>query len=373
MIYLDNAATGGFKPNESLEYAETVMRHLSANPGRSGHRLSLAGERIVYSARETFAKELNCTEERVIFTKNCTEALNLAIFGTVKRGGHVITTAYEHNSVLRPLHFLKENGVISLDIVEESADKDILSAIKEKITDKTYLVVTTAVSNVTGKTLPVKKIGEFLQPLNVKYLVDGAQGGGHVKLSLSNGINMLAFAGHKGLCGIMGSGVLSFDEKTEVSPLLFGGTGTNSFSLKQPEEYPERLESGTLNLPAIASLSVGAKYAFSHIAEFSEYLSGASAKIIDELKNEKEFKVYSEPNPAGIVAFSVDGFSSFEIADILNEKYDIAVRAGLHCAPLYHRLLNTTEGGLVRVSLAVQNGRRDIETFLSAVKSIKRR
>ena len=370
MVYFDNAATGGFKPRASLEAAETVMKYLCANPGRSGHRLSVTGERIIYGAREVFSKEFSCETDRVIFTKNCTEALNLAIFGTLKVGGHVITTVYEHNSVLRPLFALKERGLIGLDVVTPSENQTVADAIKERITEKTYLVITTAISNVTGKVLPVERIGGMLKSRGIKYLLDGAQGGGHVKLSLSDNIDMIALAGHKGLNGIMGSGVLVFDKDIEIEPLLYGGTGTESFNPSMPAAYPERLEAGTLNLPAIASLKEGADYAFKNLKDFSENLIFSTEKIISRLSENENVVVYSEPNPAGIVAFSVKNLSSAEVADILNEEYDIAVRSGLHCAPLYHKFLGTEEGGLVRVSLAVQNSSREIEHFLKAVEKI---
>lgn len=372
MIYFDNAATGGFKPRASVEAAETVMKYLCANPGRSGHRLSVTGEKIILGARETFSKELNCPAERVIFTKNCTEALNFAIFGTLKAGGHVITTVYEHNSVLRPLFSLKKSGLISLDIVEPRAGKSLTDRIREKIKDDTYLVVTTAVSNVTGESLPVNEIGALLKEREIKYLVDGAQGGGHVKLSLNSGINMLALAGHKGLCGIMSSGILAFDDKTEISPVLFGGTGTETFNTDQPSVYPERLEAGTLNLPAIASLKEGAEYAFKNLKCFSENLLISTEKIISELSATENVEVFSSPNPAGIVAFKLKNFPSSEVADILNSDFDIAVRSGFHCAPLLHKYLGTEEDGLVRASLAVQNGSREITAFLRAIKTIAR-
>ena len=372
MIYLDNAATGGFKPRASVETAETVMKFLCANPGRSGHRLSVTGERIIFGAREVFSKELNCSANRVIFTKNCTEALNLAIFGTLKVGGHIITTVYEHNSVLRPLYALKKRGLISLDIVEPWADKPLSESIKEKITDDTYLVITTAVSNVTGEVLPVNEIGEMLKGYKIKYLVDGAQGGGHIKLSLGNGINMIAFAGHKGLCGIMTSGVLAFDDNTEIEPVLFGGTGTESYNPDQPATYPERLEAGTLNLPAIASLKEGAEYAFRNLKDFSENLYLSTERIIAELNATENAEVFSLPNPAGIAAFRLKNTPSSEVADILNSEFDIAVRSGLHCAPLLHKFLGTADEGLVRVSLAVQNGSREIDSFLRAIKKIAR-
>lgn len=373
MIYFDNAATGGFKPSAVVDNVNTVIKYLSANPGRSGHRLSLTGAKIVYGCREVIAKDVNTTEEKIIFTKNCTEGLNTAIFGSLKIGGHVITTVYEHNSVLRPLSYLQSKDLIKLDIVSPKSD-DIVSAIEEKITPETYLIVTTAASNVTGKTLPVKKIGALSKEKGILYLVDMAQSGGHIKFDMEkDGISYASFAGHKGLYGIMGSGVLAINKNCDLSPFIMGGTGNESFNLNQPLCYPERLESGTLNLPAIASLSEGAKYAFINRENFSKSLLNMTDYVIEELKKIENVKVYSEKNVCGIVAFSLTDASSENVADILNKDYDIAVRGGLHCAPLMHAYLGTDKTGLIRVSLAPQNSSREIYTFLRAIKEIVKR
>ncbi len=371
MIYLDNAATGGFKPSSVLEIINTTLRYLSANPGRSGHRLSLTGAKLVLEARAELASFFGANEDRVVFTKNCTEALNLAIFGTLKPGKKVITTIYEHNSVLRPLYALKEHGLIELDIVAPTEKQDIYSAIKDKITNDAYLIVTTAVSNVTGYELPVQDLGELAKKHNLLYLVDGAQAGGHIPLNLkSQGISMLAVAGHKGLYGPMGSGALVFDDSVEISPFIHGGTGTESFNTSQPASYPERLEAGTLNLPAIAGLKEGVKYIRANLKAFGGYLYNATATLISELNKIHGIKCYSLPNGAGIVSFALDGKDSAEIADALSEKFDIAVRGGLHCAPLMHGHLGTQKNGLVRVSLAVQNSTNEIMYLVKCVKSL---
>lgn len=371
MIYFDNAATGGFKIRAATDAAQTVMKYLSANPGRSGHRLSVAGAGIVHSARQVLADFFGAQEERVIFTKNCTEALNLAIFGTLKKGGHVITTVYEHNSVLRPLNFLKSQGLIQLDVV--SPEPDIVTAIENKIKDDTYLVVMTAVSNVTGEELPVMDVAYLCEKKGILFIVDGAQGGGHVELSVSDGISMLALAGHKGLGGIMGSGALILSDNTDVSPLIHGGTGSESFNLLQPESYPERLEAGTLNLPAIAALSEGAKFVKDNLSTFSEHLIRATDYMISALKSIKNTMVYSRPNRSGIVAFKLLNMPSALVSDLLSSEYDVAVRGGYHCAPLMHVHLGSADDGLVRASLAVQNSTRETAHFIRAVKDLSMR
>ncbi len=374
MIYFDNAATGGFKPRAVTDAAESVLRFLLANPGRSGHRLSLAGAETTENCRELLAQTFFASSERVIFTKNCTESLNVAIFGSIKRGDHVITTVYEHNSVLRPLFLLKENGTITLDVVAPSQDKSILDAIKESVTSNTRVIITTALSNVTGERLPVNEIGALAKEKGFIYIVDGAQAGGHISLKVNGtGISLLALAGHKGLYGIMGSGVLILSDDTDVSPLILGGTGSESFNLFQPNTYPEKLEAGTLNLPAIAALSEGVRYVKNNLENFADNLYSTTERLILNLNTMKNVTCYSVPNCAGIVSFSLNNLPSSDVADILNAEYDVAVRGGLHCAPLIHKHLNTHEEGLVRASLAVQNSSREINYFLRAVAEITNR
>lgn len=371
MIYFDNAATGGFKPRAVYDALSTVAKYLSANPGRSGHRLSVTGAKILCSCRELAAESFNCSPDRVIFTKNCTEALNVAILGTVKEKKTAITTVFEHNSVLRPLHELQKKGRIFLDIVSPDRNESIARAIEEKITPDTYLVAVTAVSNVTGESLPIKEIGKICKKYGLLFLVDGAQGGGHVPLNMKeNDINLLALAGHKGLFGVMGSGALLISDETEVAPLITGGTGTESFNLLQPDNYPERLEAGTLNLPAVAALCEGLRYLKENFYNFSELLCEKTSKLIKALSAIPDVKCFSKPNPAGIVSFSVLNKDSADVADVLDKEYDVAVRGGLHCAPLAHRYLGTEGGGLVRASLAVQNSAGEADYFIRAIKKI---
>ena len=371
MIYFDNASTGGFKIRAVIDSAQTVCKYLCANPTRSGHRLALTGAKIVYNCRESLSNFFGSTIERTIFTKNCTEALNLAIFGSLKKGGHVITTVYEHNSVLRPLFALKNKGLIELDVVCPQQDFSLCQEIERKIKSNTYLIVATAVSNVTGFSLPINQIGQIAKKHNLLFLVDGAQGGGHIPLNLKNdNIHLLALAGHKGLYGIMGSGALLFDESIELEPLMYGGTGTESLNLNQPDCYPERLEAGTLNLPAISALNEGVRYISQHVNNFGKNLFSFSQNLIDNLKTIKSVKCFSQPNPSGICAFLIEGKDSSDVADILNSKFDIAVRAGLHCAPLMHKHLQTEKCGLIRASLAVQNNTHEINYFLNAISQI---
>lgn len=373
MIYFDNAATGGYKPPEVTETVINTVKYLSANPGRSGHRLAVTGAKTVFATRTAFADTFGCPPERVIFTKNCTEALNTAIFGICRKGNHVITTVYEHNSVLRPLYALKNAGIITFDAVSAKSCEDLADAVEEKLRPETALIICTAVSNVTGEVMPIRRIGQIAEKHGILFLVDGAQGGGHIDLNMKdNKIDVLALAGHKGIYGIMGSGVLMFKENVDIAPFCYGGTGTTTFEEGQPAFYPERLEAGTLNLPAIAALGEGLRYAFDNFYGFSRILLRYTEKLTDGLKRYGRVKCYSSPNPAGIVSFSADGYDSESLSDLLGNEYDIAVRGGFHCAPLCHKFLGTAENGLVRVSVCPHNSEREINYFLTAIGKILR-
>ena len=373
MIYFDNAATGGFKPFSVTEAAINAMRYLRANPGRSGHRLSVAGAEIVYRTREAVCSFFNAeTFERVIFTKNCTEALNVAIFGTVKKGGHVIVSAMEHNSVLRPLFALQEKGEIELTVLPISPFRPVSAQqIAAAIRKNTYLCCLSHAGNVTGDRVDLSAISRVLHEKKVLFLVDGAQSAGHTSLNMKKyGVDMLAVAGHKGLYAEAGIGALLFSEKVEISPFIYGGTGSMSFSPHQPEDYPDKLESGTLNLPAIASLLEGIRYLTRYMDSFSELLYRETERLCAMLSPIESLRLYSRANEFGIVAFEVSGYPSQEVANDLSTEYDIAVRGGYHCAPLLHKAYGTEKDGLVRVSLSPQNSFNEVKTFLTALKAL---
>ncbi len=373
MIYLDNAATGGYKPSSVIDKAVNVIKYLNANPGRSGHRLSKTGEEFIYSARKTISNFFNNKSvDKVIFTKNCSEALNVAILGSVKNGGHIITTVYEHNSVLRPLYSLEDKGIITLTIVSPENEKYVTATdIKKAITDKTCAVIVNNISNVTGAVNDVIGIGNLLKNTEIVFIVDGAQSAGHIKIDMDNyGINALCVAGHKGLYGIAGSGALIIDDKTEISATFLGGTGTETFNPTGPTCYPEKLEYGTLNLPAICSLDEGIRYIGNNLDFISTQLTLSSEYLIDKLKKIPSVKIYSTPNPTGIVAFNAFGRSSIEVTETLSDKFNIAVRGGFHCAPLAHKFLGTDDEGLIRASISLNNTKRELNALVDAMKYI---
>ncbi len=372
MIYFDNAATGGKKPDEVIEAAQSTIKYLSVNAGRSAHKLALFAEEQIYKTRKTVQEFFNAQKcERVIFTKNCTEALNLAIFGTVKKGGNVVTSVFEHNSVLRPLYALEEKGLITLSIVKPRKGKVVLKEDVEKaISEKTYLTCLTSASNLTGEISDYESIGRFLKEKNILFLVDGAQGAGHLCIDLKRqNIDIFCFSGHKGVDAIQGVGCLIFNDKTSVKPLIYGGSGSETFA-KIPSSYPELLECGTANLPAILSLREGILYTRKHFAEKQKYLISLTSYLIKKLEKIKGVSVFSTQNPTGIVSFSYKDYFSQEIAGILSDKFDIAVRGGFHCAPLAHEFLNTSANGLVRVSFSQFNTFEEIDEFIYAMNNL---
>lgn len=373
MIYFDNAATGGQKP-DVVQAAVVAATKLCANPGRSGHKLSLSCANAVQNARNALNVFFDgYAFDRVIFTKNCTEALNIALLGVLKQGDHIIASCMEHNSVLRPLEYLKKQGVIEYDICPLNqtgniSPNDIYALLKPN----TKLVAVTSASNVTGSMPPIKEIRNVL-PHHVLFLCDGAQGAGHFPIRMQElGIDLFTIAGHKGVMGIQGSGALLFSERVDPSPILFGGTGSMSLTLDMPDFYPDALEAGTLSFPAIVSLSEGVRFAQYNLTHITAHCQALTAYLLEGLKELADYKVYSTPNPCGIVAFAHNTLQSEYIAEQLSSKYDIAVRGGLHCAPLMHEALDTLNDGLVRASFSLYNNEKQVNELLSALQKIAR-
>ena len=376
MYYFDNAATGGRKPDPVLTVIHSAVK-VCANPTRSGHKLALSCANTVQNCRNALNDYFNGHGfDRVVFTKNCTEALNIALLGVLKKGDHVITTAMEHNSVLRPLEFLRKNGVITYDVCPLRGDAENGNAnvyaedICSFIQPNTRLVAVTAASNVTGAIPDIATVRALL-PKHILLLCDGAQGGGHLDINMQKlGIDILCLAGHKGLHAMQGSGALLFSERAEPSPLLFGGTGSISMALDMPDFYPDALEAGTLSYPAIASLLEGVRYLNAHGKRIQSRLLMLSAYFLNGLRDLGVYKIYSKANSCGIVSFAHPQITSEQLASALSIKYDIALRGGLHCAPLMHEGLGTLDDGLARVSFSHFNSEREIDVLLQALKEL---
>ena len=290
--------------------------------------------------------------------------------GTLRAGDKVVATFAEHNSVLRPLQYLEDMGVeVRLAPLSTRGDID-LAALAKMVCAETKAVVITLASNVTGTAPDVKKLRSAIPPRTL-LICDGAQACGHIKIDMKEcGIDALAVAGHKGMYGIQGSGALLFSERLDPAPILYGGTGSQSFNLHMPDFYPDRLESGTVNYPAIASLAEGVLHLKSHFNEERDKLTHLTSLLIERLNDLPFVRAYSRPNPFGIAAFSMEGYDSEQAAYRLSEEFSICVRGGLHCAPLMHEALGTSDSGLVRASLSPFNTEREIDLFVSALKTM---
>ncbi|MDE7300963.1 MAG: aminotransferase class V-fold PLP-dependent enzyme [Clostridia bacterium] len=364
---MDNAATGGFKP-DTVVNATTAALKTCANPGRSGHKLSLACAERVFTVRQLLAEFFNApSSDRVIFTKNCTEALNIAILGTLGAGDKVVTTVAEHNSVLRPLFHLKNLGVNVVTVgLDQNGDIDVPALISAA--KGAAAVVVTLASNVTGTSPDIAAIRRGISK-DTLLICDGAQACGHINIDMHElGIDALSVAGHKGMLGIQGSGALIMSSRFNPAPITFGGTGSESNNLNMPDFYPDRLESGTISYPAIVSLGEGALYLKSHMYENRDRVVYLTDRMINGLHKNPAVKLYSRPNEFGIVAFAVENIQSEVVAYRLSEEFSICVRGGLHCAPLMHKALQST--GLVRVSLSAFNNETEVDYFLRAVEKL---
>lgn len=378
MIYFDNAATTFPKPQQVTDKLSDVMNNYASNPGRSGHALALKMDREIYSTRDKLTKFVGATNEmNTIFTYNCTDSLNIAIKGVCKKGMHVITTSMEHNSVLRPLNKLKSQGLIDLTIIYGD-DKGLVDPedIRGAIREDTGLVVTTHMSNMVGSIVDVERIGTIIKEVNpeILYIVDAAQSIGVLEVDVKKmKIDILCFPGHKGLLGPMGTGALVIREGLSLETIKEGGTGSFSSDPNQPTIYPDALESGTPNGPGIIALGsgldfineVGRENIHSHEDELKNI-------FINGLRDEEKVTLYGplDERHGAVVALNIQGMDSSEVGYILNEDYKICIRPGLHCAPLAHETLKTTDMGTVRFSFGYFNTKEEVEKAVEAIKAI---
>lgn len=373
MIYLDNSATTFIKPKEVLKAVNDSLMFYSANPGRSGHKASIKTALKIEETREHLASHFNADNgENVIFTHNCTQALNLAILGNAKKNGHVICTENEHNSVLRPLEYLKTQGIIDYTVAFQKNKKGItLDDIKPLVKENTYMVICNHISNVNGALCDIDEIGTYCKENNIIFLVDGAQSCGHLKIDIKkSNIDFLAVAGHKGFYAPQSIGCLIMNDNFKPEPIVFGGTGTNSLELFQPDIFPERLESGTISTPLIFGLNAGLTFVENNFKEISSKIDDLATYLVYELQR-LGITCYTEPeNAFGVIAFNIGNLDSGEVASILSEKYDICVRGGYQCAPLKHKALGTTNQGVVRVSISYYNTFSEIQRLIYAIKHI---
>ncbi|WP_027339669.1 aminotransferase class V-fold PLP-dependent enzyme [Halonatronum saccharophilum] len=376
MIYLDNAATTWPKPERVYQAMDKFMRNSSANPGRAGHKMAIEAGELIFKTRELLASFFNANSSReIIFTSNATEALNLAIKGSLKVGDHVVTTTMAHNSILRPLKELERRGV-ELTIVKADSLGQIKSKqIKESLNNNTKLVIMDHGSNVTGSLAPIEEVGKLLEGKGIYFLVDAAQTAGVRAIDVQEmKIDMLAFTGHKGLFGPQGTGGLYLREDIALKPLMYGGTGSYSEDLYQPNVRPDRYESGTSNTPGIAGLKAGIEFILKEgIEKISKYEDRLTSYLIEKLKTIPQIILYGPLNieeRVSVISFNLGDEDSGEVGYILDKFFNIGVRTGLHCAPLAHKTLGTEERGTVRLSLGYFNTEEEIERTIKAIKDI---
>lgn len=372
MVYLDNSATSRYKPKCVIDTLLYDTTH-SANSGRSGHNEAIKAEFQMQNCRNYLKKMLGANDEyEVIFTKSCTEALNLAILGGIKDKSSVLTTSNEHNSVLRPLAKLQDEGKIELEIVNSNNVGRLNYVDFEQKAKNKNVIVTGSVSNVTGYVCDLEKVGKIAKENNALFIVDGAQGVPIVDINMVNmGIDMLACPAHKGLHALQGVGFLIVRKDILLKPLIYGGTGTLSNEVLPPIVMPESFEAGTQFSAGINALLQGAKWSVENVEETRKHLVRMSKKVIGILNNISA-KVHCLDNRAGIVSFNIDDVDSGAIADELNVQ-DICVRAGLECAPLLHKQLGTSLQGVVRLSVGVDTTDKDIAIFANAIERIAKK
>lgn len=376
MIYLDNTATSWPKPPAVLKAMVEVLELAGGNPGRSGHRLSIAAARIIYDTREETARFFGITDPlRVIFTGNATHALNLALRGMLKPGDEVVTTSMEHNAVMRPLRYLEKQG-IRLQIVRCAADGTLdINNLAAAVNSNTKLVVLTHGSNVTGTILPVAEACTIAHKAGSAVLVDAAQTAGAIPIDMTDmGIDLLAFTGHKELLGPTGTGGLVISDNFDISriePLIFGGTGSRSDSEEQPDDLPDKYESGTANLAGIAGLGAGIRWINEHgIDEIRTHSIKLTRYLIDGLSAIDGVKIYGVLKPedsTGIVSITFTGKHVSDIGLRLDEEFGILTRVGLHCAPAAHKTIGSFPEGTVRLAPGVFTTTDEIETVINAI------
>ena len=380
LLYFDNAATSWPKPEATPAAMDRYLREIGGSPGRSAHRLSLEAGRIILEAREAVAKLLGADDPfRIVFTKNATEALNIAFRGLLKPGDHVVTSSMEHNSVMRPLRALEAGGV-AVSVIPCSSRGELDPAdIPPMIRPNTRAIILTHASNVTGTILPVGEAGRIARERGLLLIVDAAQTAGAVPIAVEEmGIDLLAFTGHKALYGPPGTGGLYIKKgiETQIGPLMTGGTGSRSEFEEQPEFLPDKFESGTPNTVGLAGLGAGVSWILARgvdtIRAREELLT---ARFIGGLREIPGVTLMGPVDPSSrtaVVSFNIAGLMPSEAALELDQRFAIMSRPGLHCAPAAHRTIGTFPRGTLRFGFGFFNTEEEIDTALGAIRNLTR-
>lgn len=376
MIYLDNAATTLKKPQCVIDAVCAAMGSMG-NASRGAHGGSLHASRIVYETREKLARLFGCVRpDHVVFTANSTEALNIAIRGAIPPGSHVITTDLEHNSVLRPLHLMASEQGVRLSFVPADRQGRVkIEDFERLIGSDTRAIVCTHASNLTGNTIDIAAVGAIAKRHGLLFIVDASQSAGTMEIDMEKmGIDILCFTGHKGLMGPQGVGGLCVREGTEIRPFKVGGSGVQSYSKTHPTEMPTALEAGTLNSHGIAGLSAALDYLFEiGVEEIGRKENALMRRFYDGVANVPGVTVYGDfaaEKRGAIVTLNIGEYDSGAVSDELSEVYDIATRAGAHCAPRMHEALGTVEQGTVRFSFSWFNTEEEVDTAIRAVREL---
>ncbi len=376
MIYFDNGATTWPKPESVYEKTMEAMRKFGANPGRSGHSMSLKMDREIFNSRAKIAEFVGGDNPlNLIFTKNCTDALNIAIKGAYKEKSHIITSSMEHNSVLRPLFHLEEEGLIELTVVYAN-EQGVLDPkdFKEAIRENTDMCVITGMSNLVGTITLLDEIIGILKERDIFVIVDAAQCLGYLDMDVKRqNIDMLCFPGHKSLFGPMGTGGLYINTDRTLRTVEEGGTGSFSQVLKMPEIYPDRLEGGTLNGPSIVGLGAGIDYINEiGLDNIREHENTLRDYFIEEASKIDNLILYGplDERQGPVISMNMEGLDSSALAYTLDQDYEIATRAGFHCAPLAHKSIGTDKKGAVRFSFSYLNNKEEIDQSIEALKII---
>ncbi len=380
MIYFDNGATTFPKPKTVVNAVNRAML-TGANPGRSGHQMSVRAGELLYQCRVDAARLFDFDKpENVVFTLNCTTALNTVIQGLLRGGGHAVISSLEHNAVLRPLEALRSRGVTySIAGVEEGDSEQTVSNFRRALQPDTKLVVCTHASNVFGIRLPVERIAALCRIYHIPFCLDAAQSAGVFPISMRDScIDYLCTAGHKGLYGPMGTGLLLVNSERLPHSLIQGGTGSLSAQRKMPDMLPDRYESGTPNLPGIAGLDAGIRFVSRQgVQGILRHEIRLAQRLYDMLSVCDGVQLYTArpeaDTHAPVVSFNVGNYDSEEVASVLNDRYGIAVRAGLHCAPLAHEYFGTQYRGTVRAVMSVFNNNAQVERLCEAINKISKK
>lgn len=373
MVYFDNAATTYPKPPAVIAAMSRALVRYGANPGRAGHAMSMETAAAVYDAREKCAEFFGAEPENTVFMPNCTFALNTAIKGVLTENSHAVTSDIEHNAVLRPLYALSKSSGVSYTFAATGTDDETVANFESSINRRTKAVICTLAGNVTGRIMPVKRIGEICRSRGICFIVDAAQGAGVLPLKLSDGINIICAAGHKGLYGPMGTGLLVTDGKYRLKTLIEGGTGSLSKEQAQPEFLPDRFESGTINTAGAISLGAGVDFVNSKgIDAVCEHEAALCRRFFEGMSRLPSVKLYSDAFDerfAPVIPFNIGSLPAEQSAQLLSDA-GFALRGGFHCAYPAHRKIGTSEQGAVRFSPSVFNTPSEVSGLVRAVGRI---